>query len=286
MWNSFSILAGHLKVFLVPLWGWLTYESRLRSGSATLGTSLSLFIAGMPILGYNYANVSFSTSLVSHYYKPHPLTIKKHHLPTITNITLSQSQTSPSHYNKHHPLIITNITLSLSNITLSLSQTSLSYYHKQCTDYQQLHPLLVTPLPGLFISLINITLTFTALCTTFLSTIITASPTICSGGCGRTGTYIAICLLIDRLKTEGVVDVFQTVRALRLQRPGMVRSTVSHSNVVCTCYTWNALAVHLQAWTCMYVCTNRTVQISNLWHNYFTTKNSWIEDGRQSPETL
>ena len=48
-----------------------------------------------------------------------------------------------------------------------------------------------------------------------------------SGGCGRTGTYIAICLLIDRLKTEGVVDVFQTVRGLRLQRPGMIRSVVS-----------------------------------------------------------
>ena len=47
-----------------------------------------------------------------------------------------------------------------------------------------------------------------------------------SGGCGRTGTYIAMCLLIDRLKTEGVVDVFQTVRGLRLQRPGMVRSVV------------------------------------------------------------
>ncbi|XP_019855188.1 PREDICTED: receptor-type tyrosine-protein phosphatase F-like isoform X3 [Amphimedon queenslandica] len=46
----------------------------------------------------------------------------------------------------------------------------------------------------------------------------------CSGGCGRTGTYIATCLLIDRLKTEGLVDVFQVVRGLRLQRPGMVRS--------------------------------------------------------------
>jgi protein tyrosine phosphatase len=46
----------------------------------------------------------------------------------------------------------------------------------------------------------------------------------CSGGCGRTGTYISICLLVDRLKSEGLVDVFQTVRALRLQRPGMVRS--------------------------------------------------------------
>lgn len=30
---------------------------------------------------------------------------------------------------------------------------------------------------------------------------------------------------------EGVVDVFQTVRALRLQRPGMVRSVVSHLSI-------------------------------------------------------
>ena len=50
----------------------------------------------------------------------------------------------------------------------------------------------------------------------------------CSGGCGRTGTYIAISILLERLKTEGVVDVFQTVRRLRLQRPEMVASVVSH----------------------------------------------------------
>ena len=48
-----------------------------------------------------------------------------------------------------------------------------------------------------------------------------------SGGCGRTGTYIAISILLERLKTEGVVDVFQTVRTLRLQRSGMVQSVVS-----------------------------------------------------------
>ena len=47
-----------------------------------------------------------------------------------------------------------------------------------------------------------------------------------SGGSGRTGTYIAISMLLDRLKVEGVVDVFQTVRALRLQRMHMVQSLV------------------------------------------------------------
>ena len=49
----------------------------------------------------------------------------------------------------------------------------------------------------------------------------------CSGGCGRTGTYIAISILLERLKTEGVVDIFQTARTLRLQRPSMVQSIVS-----------------------------------------------------------
>ena len=50
-----------------------------------------------------------------------------------------------------------------------------------------------------------------------------------SGGSGRTGTYIALANLLDRLKSEGVVDVFQTVRALRLQRPRMVQTLVSDS---------------------------------------------------------
>ena len=47
-----------------------------------------------------------------------------------------------------------------------------------------------------------------------------------SGGSGRTGTYIAISILLDRLKVEGVVDVFQTVRGLRLQRMLMVQTLV------------------------------------------------------------
>ena len=60
----------------------------------------------------------------------------------------------------------------------------------------------------------------------------------CSDGCGRTGSFIAMCLLIDRLKTEGVVDIFQTVRGLRLQRPGMVDSLV-RSDYVQLLYTCN-----------------------------------------------
>ncbi len=50
---------------------------------------------------------------------------------------------------------------------------------------------------------------------------------MCSGGTGRTGVFIAVSILLERLKTEGVVDVFNTARALRLQRPGMVQTVVS-----------------------------------------------------------
>ena len=49
----------------------------------------------------------------------------------------------------------------------------------------------------------------------------------CSGGSGRTGTFIAISILLERLKTEGVVDVFHTGRTLRLQRPGLIQTVVS-----------------------------------------------------------
>ena len=54
----------------------------------------------------------------------------------------------------------------------------------------------------------------------------------CSGGSGRTGTFIAISILLERLKTEGVVDVFHTGRTLRLQRPGLIQTVVSFFNVI------------------------------------------------------
>ena len=45
-----------------------------------------------------------------------------------------------------------------------------------------------------------------------------------SAGVGRTGVFCALSLLIERLKAEGVVDVFQTVKQLRSQRPAMVQT--------------------------------------------------------------
>ena len=47
-----------------------------------------------------------------------------------------------------------------------------------------------------------------------------------SAGVGRTGVFCALSVLIERLKSEAVVDVFQTVKQLRAQRPAMVQTKV------------------------------------------------------------
>ena len=39
--------------------------------------------------------------------------------------------------------------------------------------------------------------------------------------------FCAIATIIDRCKAEGVVDVFQVVKALRVQKPGAVPTLVS-----------------------------------------------------------
>ena len=46
--------------------------------------------------------------------------------------------------------------------------------------------------------------------------------------------FCAIATIIDRCKTEGVVDVFQVVKALRVQKPGAVPTLVSHQCIVIT----------------------------------------------------
>ena len=42
----------------------------------------------------------------------------------------------------------------------------------------------------------------------------------------RSGMFCAIATTIERCKTEGVVDVFQVVKALRVQKPGAVQTVV------------------------------------------------------------
>ena len=52
----------------------------------------------------------------------------------------------------------------------------------------------------------------------------------CSAGIGRTGAFCALSISIDRVKIEGLVDVFHCVKHLRTQRPHMVQSVVSIGN--------------------------------------------------------
>ena len=49
-----------------------------------------------------------------------------------------------------------------------------------------------------------------------------------SDGVGRTGTFICIHSQLERLKTEGVVDIFQAIKSIRIQRKGFLPSAVSN----------------------------------------------------------
>jgi protein tyrosine phosphatase len=58
--------------------------------------------------------------------------------------------------------------------------------------------------------------------------VLTESSFLYSDGQGRSGTFAALCSVLERVKTEQVVDVFQTVKALRIQRPGLVKDVVCY----------------------------------------------------------
>ena len=50
--------------------------------------------------------------------------------------------------------------------------------------------------------------------------------TLNSDGVTRTGTFICIHSQLERLKTEGVVDVFQAIKSARTQRPEFIPNMV------------------------------------------------------------
>lgn len=55
-----------------------------------------------------------------------------------------------------------------------------------------------------------------------------------SAGVGRTGVFITLSIVLERMRYEGVVDIFQTVKMLRTQRPAMVQTEVRHFTLVFT----------------------------------------------------
>ena len=46
----------------------------------------------------------------------------------------------------------------------------------------------------------------------------------------RSATFCAIMTTIERCKTEGVVDVFQVVKAMRIQKPGAIQTIVCYEH--------------------------------------------------------
>ncbi|XP_068703641.1 receptor-type tyrosine-protein phosphatase F-like isoform X3 [Montipora foliosa] len=51
---------------------------------------------------------------------------------------------------------------------------------------------------------------------------------ICRDGLGRSGTFCALYSVLERLKIEQVVDVFQAIKAMRIPRPGLVRTAAEY----------------------------------------------------------
>ena len=48
-----------------------------------------------------------------------------------------------------------------------------------------------------------------------------------SDGIGRTGAFCTLYSVLERVKTEQIVDVFQAVKTLRIQRTGLMTTVVS-----------------------------------------------------------
>ena len=59
---------------------------------------------------------------------------------------------------------------------------------------------------------------------------------LCSDTVSRSAVFCAITTTIEKCKTEGVVDVFQVVKAMRVQKPGAVCTVVStHAAMTLVC---------------------------------------------------
>jgi protein tyrosine phosphatase len=80
-------------------------------------------------------------------------------------------------------------------------------------------PLEGLPHPTAIISLIK------KLTNTLMSLRSKQTVIMCSDGVVRSGTFLVIHSQLERLKTEGVVDVFQAIKSARIHRPGVIPNT-------------------------------------------------------------
>ena len=70
------------------------------------------------------------------------------------------------------------------------------------------------------------TLNFVSMCHTIVPAV---KKYYCSDTVSRVGVFCSLVNAIEMCKTEGVVDVFQVVKALRIQKPGAVPTVVNGS---------------------------------------------------------
>ena len=49
---------------------------------------------------------------------------------------------------------------------------------------------------------------------------------LCSDGVGRSGTFCALMVSLNKFRTEQMVDIFRTIQIMRGQRPGIVGNVV------------------------------------------------------------
>lgn len=70
----------------------------------------------------------------------------------------------------------------------------------------------------------------------------------CSDTVSRCGVFCALLNCIECCKTESTVDVFQAVKALRLQKPGMVQTVVSWSQ-------YGDKSASIKVWLCFSLVT-------------------------------
>ena len=55
----------------------------------------------------------------------------------------------------------------------------------------------------------------------------------CSAGVGRTGTFIALDTLLDRMRSETSISVLEVVRDMRSKSVLMVQTLVCHVTILC-----------------------------------------------------
>ena len=79
-----------------------------------------------------------------------------------------------------------------------------------------------------------------------------------SAGVGRTGVFVTLSIVLERMRYEGAVDMFQTVKMLFTQRPAMVQTEVDRLNCsALTTLCWVSFVCHLtySLWKLIYLAT-------------------------------